>query len=197
LSELSPFVSVPAGAAVAYFTDWARQALDKILAGEPVFRDMFDEPARYDYESMADQAGSAGFGRAARLGIEAFNTAVGTNAVMQAKWLAAHDEALRRGTTLTFNQTAGLCALMEKERDIAENAATFDLIYDSRTKRWLQAIPKPVSADWPKFMPSISEMPWPSAMTRDAAAIDPSAPRRDVAAPGAIPENPTGDRSVP
>jgi hypothetical protein len=156
LSEASPLVSVPAAAAVSGFTDWARQALDKALAGEPTVPEFLGGRGEYDYGRIGEAAIDGAvegmlhvgvhkvFAHAAS-GIGTIDRTMATDPVMQAQWVALWEEAQRRGITLTQGQTSNLRRLLATERELGARPGTLDLIYDAHTGRWLPASPLPAS----------------------------------------------------
>jgi hypothetical protein len=154
LGEASPLVSVPASAAVGGFTDWARQALDKALAGDPTLPEFLGGQGQYDIDSIGEATldgalhGILGVGFEKTLTRAASAFAVGgrsmaADPVMQAQWVALREEAQRRGITLTSEQVSNLRGLLGTKRVLGLRPGSSDLILDVRTGRWLGTAPPP------------------------------------------------------
>jgi hypothetical protein len=143
---------VPASAAVGGFTDWARQVLDKALAGEPVVPEFLGGQSKYDYGSIGEATLEGALHGVADVGIDKIvsrtasamaDRAMAADPVMQAQWVALWQEAQRRGVTLTTQRESKLRGLLDTERALGLRPGTSDLILDARTGRWLGAAPSP------------------------------------------------------
>ena len=143
-------LSVPVAAIAAGLTDWARQALDKVLAGEPAVP---FAGADYDLMNMAGQAALAGGGQGIAfgltkwltrnpMGIEIYDRVHLANRAEQAKWAALAAEAQARGVTLTTAQKTGLRSLLVKERQLSRWPETADMLYSTRETQWRGQIPQ-------------------------------------------------------
>ena len=141
--------SIPAIGGVAFVTDWARQAIDKLLAGEPLVP---FAGAEYDYANMAGhgalamggQAVGVGIGRMLTknpMGIEAWERQRAMDIVEQARWRALDEEAKRRGITLSVGQKTGLRSLMAKERQLMRFPETADMVSEFRDAQRMTQIP--------------------------------------------------------
>lgn len=132
--------SVPLASGAAALTDWARQALDKAIAGEPL--NPFDG-ADYNVGSIAGQAAEAGLGQLIGVGVTKYlnrnpiyiqesDRLATANKADQMKWQALEAEAERRGVHLSAGQITGLRSLMTKERQLSTYQETMDDVYRFR-----------------------------------------------------------------
>ena len=147
--------SIPVSAVVAGLTDWSRQALDKVLAGEPAVP---FAGADYDYMNMAGHAATIGVGQAIAvglnrlltrnpMGVEAFDRVKASDQVDQAKWLALEQEAEARGVHLSAGQKTELRSLMAKERQLSRYNETADMMHAFRNNQWRTEVPQAFRAE--------------------------------------------------
>jgi hypothetical protein len=153
--------SIPVSAVVAGLTDWSRQALDKVLSGEPAVP---FAGADYDYMNMAGHATMVGAGQAIAvglnrlltrnpMGIEAFDRVKASDQVDQAKWLALEQEAEARGVHLSAGQKTELRSLMAKERQLSRYNETADMMHSFRENQWRTEVPQAFRAEVQNIAP--------------------------------------------
>jgi hypothetical protein len=153
--------SIPIAAVTAGLTDWARQAVDKVLAGEPAVP---FAGAEYDYLNMFGHAGLAAGGQGIAvglnswltrnpMGIEAFDRLNALDKVEQAKWAALEGEAMARGVSLSAGQKTGLRSLMAKERQLSRYPETADMMQRFRDNQWKAEIPQAAYGEFSKVAP--------------------------------------------
>ncbi len=144
-------VSIGAATVAAGLTDWARQALDKVIAGEDAVP---FAGADYDFLNMAGHGALAAGGQAmalgvnrllqggAPLGVSEADRARIVSQVEKQKWAALEAEAEARGVKLSAGQKTGLASLMQKERQLSRYSETADTMQEFKQGQWQTQIPR-------------------------------------------------------
>lgn len=173
-------LSIPVAGFTAGLTDWARQAVDKALRGDPLVP--FGQGDSYDYWNMAGHAGLAMGSQAIAvgvnklltnnpMGVEAFDRINAMDQVEKAKWAAIDQEAKSRGVTLSQGQRTGLASLMQKERQLSRYGETADFMQKFRDDQRLGQIPAAYYDELNKVAPVMGREDMISSFRQGAANV--------------------------
>lgn len=171
-----PGASIGASAGAAGATDFARQLLDRGLAGEPLLEN-------YDYLNTAGQTAAGGLGEALGLGavrmfsrnplgLNTFDRLAASQPEQMAEWAALRDEANRLGIGLSLGDLTGLPSLRVQERALRRYPEAADIFDDHIRARNLEEVPAAVRDELTRSL-------GPAKPIDEAVGRNPDFPPRD------------------